>query len=84
MREAAVAMIKARPRAGLDLEFLVRGAELRLPYMVTDATKGKSLLWQAPQDWETAVKAMSSAGVIPPNSSANEFYTNDFVPRIEK
>jgi NitT/TauT family transport system substrate-binding protein len=84
IREAAAAMIKARPRAGLDLEFLVRGSELQLPYMVTDATKGKPSLWQAPQDWETAVKALSRAGVIPPNSSANDFYTNDFVPRIEK
>ena len=77
--EAADIMIKQRPDAKLDRAQAIDQIKEHIPYLYTEATKGKSLGWQALADWTKTVANLESAGLIPPGSKPTDYFTNQFI-----
>jgi NitT/TauT family transport system substrate-binding protein len=81
MRVAAIdALLANRPQAKLDRTIMTQQLDSVLPFLVTEGTKDKPLLWQSPTEWEGAIKINEEAGAIKPGAKATDFYTNQFVP----
>jgi NitT/TauT family transport system substrate-binding protein len=81
MRVAAIdALLANRPQAKLDRIIVSQQLDSVLPFLVTDGTKDKPMLWQSPAEWEGAIKINEEAGAIRPGSQAADYYTNQFVP----
>lgn len=78
--EAVQAILKNRPRQKLDAESLKAQWKSLLPYMSSEATKGKPYGWQAREDWEQTLSTMQKAGLLPVKMPAEAYYTNEFVP----
>jgi len=54
-----------------------------IPFLVTEGTKDKPMLWQSPTEWEGAIRINEEAGAIKPGSKATDYYTNEFVPDVK-
>ena len=81
--EAVQALLKHRPKAKLDPEYVRQQLQAMVPYLDTDATKGKPLFWQSPEDWAAAIKFSEQSGVIKAGTKADDYFTNDFVPKAK-
>ncbi len=79
--EAVQALLKNRPRAKLDPEYIRQQLQSLLPYINTTATNGKPLFWQSADDWAAGIKYSEQAGIIKPGTKAEDYFTNDFVPK---
>lgn len=80
-KDGVEAVIRARPQAKLDLAANIDQLEAYKPFLYTAATKGTPLGWQAEADWQSTVKAMTSAELIKPGSKPSDYYTNEFLAR---
>lgn len=78
--EAVAALIKSRPNAKLDPKVMKAQIEAVYPFLFTDASKGKPLLWMPPEDWTSAIKVMEELQLVKANTSPESIYTNQFVP----
>lgn len=78
--EAIDALAAQRPQANIDKAIELKRVEAYKPFSMTPWSKGKSVLWMPPQNWEAAIKVMTAAQLIPANSKPEDFYTNAFVP----
>lgn len=79
--EAVQALLKNRPRAKLDPEYIRQQLQSLLPYINTTATNGKPLFWQSADDWAAGIKYSEQASIIKPGTKAEDYFTNDFVPK---
>jgi NitT/TauT family transport system substrate-binding protein len=79
--EAVQAVLKNRPRAKLDPEYIRQQLQSLLPYLETAATKGKPLFWQSADDWAAGIKYSEQASVTQPGTKVEDYFTNDFVPK---
>ena len=79
--EAVQAILKNRPRAKLDPEYIRQQLQSLLPYLETAATKGKPLFWQSADDWAAGIKYSEQASVTQPGTKVEDYFTNDFVPK---
>ncbi len=75
--EAFAAVLKQRPNAKISVGFLKTSFAGYRPLFYSEATKGKPIGWQAPEDWADAVATMKKAGVIGKDAKPTDFYTND-------
>lgn len=80
-RTAAIeALLANRPQAKLNPTIMTQQLDSVLPFLVTEGTKDKPMLWQSPTEWEGAIKINEEAGAIKAGSKATDYYTNQFVP----
>jgi NitT/TauT family transport system substrate-binding protein len=79
-KEAIDALVAQRPLAKLDASLELRRLNAYRPFAVSDATRGHGALWMAPREWEIATKIMSEADLIPKESKATDFFTDEFLP----
>jgi NitT/TauT family transport system substrate-binding protein len=80
LEEAIDALFANRPQAKLNRTIVTQQLKSVLPFLVTDATKDRPMLWQSPTEWEGTIKINEAAGAIKKGSNAAEYYTNEFVP----
>lgn len=79
--DAAVASLVAnRPNAKLDPALMKAQIQSVYPYLYSDASKGKPLLWMAPADWKDTVTVMEELKLIKEGTSPESLYTNQFIP----
>jgi NitT/TauT family transport system substrate-binding protein len=77
--EAAKATLARRPTSPLPLDMMVAQMESYRPYFHTKATADLSIGLQAEADWNTAIKSMETAKVIPTGSRASDYFTNEML-----
>lgn len=77
--EAIDAMLAERAGNRLDRKVVLGQLKMYMPLFTTEATKGKPLGWQAEADWESALSAMKSVGLVKPELKPADFYTNRFI-----
>ncbi|HEX9464777.1 MAG TPA: ABC transporter substrate-binding protein [Alphaproteobacteria bacterium] len=77
--EAIDAMLAERAGNRLDRTVVLGQLKMYMPLFMTEATKGKPLGWQAEADWESALSAMKSVGLVKPELKPADFYTNRFI-----
>jgi NitT/TauT family transport system substrate-binding protein len=79
-KEAIDALVDQRPLAKIDASLELKRLNAYRPFAVSDATRGHGALWMAPREWDIATKIMSDADLIPKDSKATNFFTNEFLP----
>ncbi|MBM3510165.1 MAG: ABC transporter substrate-binding protein [Alphaproteobacteria bacterium] len=77
--EAVAAFKKQRPDTKASEAVLLGHIDAFGAYFNTDATKGKPSGWHAPADWETTIKLMIDAKLIPETVKPSDVYTNAFI-----
>lgn len=82
--EAVQALLKNRPQAKLDPEYVRQQLQSLVPFIETPATKGQPLFWQSANDWNESIKYSEQAGVIKAGTKPEDYFTNDFVPKAVK
>jgi NitT/TauT family transport system substrate-binding protein len=80
--EAVQALLKNRPQSKLDPEYIRQQLQAVIPYIDTPATQGQPLFWQSVDDWQEGIKDAEQAGVIQTGTKAEDYFTNDFVPKV--
>lgn len=75
------AMMAERPNAMLNPDVVREQIKLTIEYLNTPATEGKPIGWQAPADWEAALKGMERVGVVPAGWKVEDYFTNDLIPQ---
>ena len=75
-QEGVAAIRKARPQGKLSDAVMLDQIKTFLTFFPTPATKGQPIGWQAPQDWDAAVKTMADAKLIKAGDPASGFYTD--------
>jgi len=80
--EAVQALLKNRPQSKLDPEYIRQQLQAVIAYIDTPATKGQPLFWQSVDDWKEGIKYAEQAGVIQTGTKAEDYFTNDFVPKV--
>ncbi|MDX3905747.1 MAG: ABC transporter substrate-binding protein [Pigmentiphaga sp.] len=80
--EAVAALIKHRPNAKLNPALMKAQIEAVYPYLSTEASQGKPLLWMPPSDWKDAVDVMADLKLIKAGTRPESIYTNQFVPGL--
>ncbi len=74
--EAVQAIIADRPNAKLNPDVLLGQIKSFETFMITPATAGKPIGYQAPSDWEAAIATLEKVQVLKPGTPATDFYTN--------
>jgi NitT/TauT family transport system substrate-binding protein len=74
--EAVQAIIANRDHAKLNADVLLGQIKSFETFMITPATAGKPIGYQAPSDWEAAVATLEKVQVLKPGAAASDFYTN--------
>jgi NitT/TauT family transport system substrate-binding protein len=74
--EAARLLVEMYPKAGTVEQNLQQWRD-SIPLMYTQATRGKTAGWMAPEDWETLLALQRTYGNIQ-TKAAGDYYTNDF------
>ena len=74
------ALLKHRPNANLKRDYMKAQVESFYPFLNTEATKDKPLLWMPPSDWDAAIKIMKEQKLVGPEAEAEAMYTNEFIP----
>jgi NitT/TauT family transport system substrate-binding protein len=77
-QEAAEIVKKYYPSS--DVAITQREMEWSWKTWVTPATAGKPLGWMSAEDWDATVGALKQYGGVTGSLTANQLYTNDFVP----
>jgi len=78
--DEAVAAIKAqRPNAKFSEAVLKGQIEQYRDYFTTKNTVGKPFGWQSSADWQQAIDAMVSAGLVSGNVKPSDYFTNDLI-----
>jgi NitT/TauT family transport system substrate-binding protein len=77
--EAVDAMIAQRPGLKLDPAVLKGQIELYREFIETPNSKGKPFGVQTDEDWQAAIEAMETAGIIAAGRTPSDFYTNELV-----
>lgn len=72
-------MIAQRPGLKLDPAVLKGQIELYQDFIETPNSEGKPFGVQTDQDWQAAIEAMESAGIIAGGRTPSDFYTNELV-----
>jgi NitT/TauT family transport system substrate-binding protein len=80
--EAYDAITKQRPDAKIPKDVMIMQFKDHEPLWVTDASKGKPWGYQAPEDWEKAIKILKEIGSVPAQANAADFYTNALLPAV--
>jgi NitT/TauT family transport system substrate-binding protein len=78
--DAIAALVDQRPLAKIDASLELKRLNAYRPFAVSEATRWHGALWMAPSEWDIAIKIMSDADLIPKDSKAANFFTNDFLP----
>lgn len=81
--DAVQALLKNRPQAKLDPEYIRQQLQAIIPYIDTPSTKGHPLFWQSPDDWKESIKFSEQSGVIKPGSKPEDYFTNEFVAKVK-
>lgn len=81
--EAVQALLKNRPQAKLDPEYIRQQLQSIIPYIDTPSTNGQPLFWQSPDDWRASIKFSEQAGVISAGSKPEDYFTNEFVSKVK-
>jgi NitT/TauT family transport system substrate-binding protein len=76
--EALDLMVKHRPQANVNLREARGQIEAYRAFFSTKTTVGTPQGWNSPEDWKQAVAGMVNAGLLPVNSKAETFFTNQF------
>ena len=79
LEEGVKAIITQRPNDKLDAAVLKAQVEQYKPFLYTEATKGKKLGWQSPEDWKNTYATLEKVGLIKPGQVPTDYYTNEFV-----
>ena len=66
-----------RPNAKLDPDVLLGQIKSFETFMITPATEGKPIGYQAPSDWEAAIATLKKVEVLKEGFPAADFFTND-------
>lgn len=74
------ALLKHRPNANLNPAFMKAQVESFYPFLNTEATKDKPLLWMPPSDWQAAIEIMKEQKLVGPDADVESMYTNEFIP----
>lgn len=77
--EAVDAMIAQRPGLKLDPVVLKGQIELYQDFIETPNSEGKPFGVQTDEDWQAAIEAMETAGIIATGRTPSDFYTNELV-----
>ncbi len=80
VEEAVAALIKHRPNAKLDPKLMKAQIESLYPFLNTEASKDKPLLWMPPSDWEATISVLEEIDLIKKGTKPETHYTNQFVP----
>jgi NitT/TauT family transport system substrate-binding protein len=72
--DAVTAELKHRPQAKLKPEEVRGQIEAYRGYFYTEATKGKPIGWQSPEDWSAAIKSMQQANLLAAGVTPADFY----------
>ena len=76
--EAIRIMMEMRPKQKSTFDYIKAQWVNYENFIDSKASKGKPNGWQAPQDWELAIKLLIEAGVVKPGANPTDFYTNQF------
>jgi len=77
--EAAKAIIADRPNNQLDPDMLKAQITQCQEFFDTPNTKGRSIGWQAPEDWKLAIASMTEAGLLKGTLAPEACFTNDLI-----
>jgi NitT/TauT family transport system substrate-binding protein len=77
--EAIKAIQAARPQASLTPAKMRAQIEEYRPYFRTAATKDLSIGLQSAANWKKTIQDMENAGVIPPGTTPEKYFTNEFI-----
>jgi NitT/TauT family transport system substrate-binding protein len=78
--EACQSMVDARPQDRLSVKECKSVFEAYRPFLYSEATKGHSIGYQAPVDWENTIETLKKLKLISGNMKPSEFYTTEFGP----
>jgi len=78
--DAVAALIAHRPNAKLDPALMKAQIKSVYPFLDSDATRGKPLLWMAPADWKATVDIMEKIKLVKAGTDPGSLYTNQFIP----
>lgn len=78
--DAAVAAA-AKTKPDLNLASQKEQLEKDLTFVESQATKGKTIGWGAPSDWEKTMAILTEYRDLKTDKPATAFYTNDFIPK---
>lgn len=81
--EAVAAISKMRPEVKVDAVVARRVLALYKDYFFTAESTGKPLWKQYESEWQAALKTQTDAGVIKPNHTTGEFYTEAVTKTLE-
>jgi NitT/TauT family transport system substrate-binding protein len=73
------AMLNQRSDADLNPDVLREQIRMTIEFLDTPATEGKTIGWQATEDWVAALEGMERAGVVEPGWNPDDYFTNEFV-----
>jgi NitT/TauT family transport system substrate-binding protein len=79
--ESVAALLKNRPNAKLNPTVMKAQIESVFPFIDSQNSTGKPMLWAPPADWAATVKVMEQAKLIKAGTAADALYTNQFVPQ---
>ena len=79
--EAVDSIIAARADNGLNPDVLRSQITSYRPFFDTERTKGLPFGIQSKEDWQDAITSMEAAGIIKPGQNAEDFFTNDLLPK---
>lgn len=77
--EGIDAIIAQRPNEKLDRAVMVAQMQENLKLIMTPATEGKPIGWQAESDWAAALEVLKGAGVVKSDKPLDTYYTNQFI-----
>lgn len=73
------AMLNQRSDADLNPDVLREQIRMTIEFLDTPATEGRTIGWQATEDWVAALEGMERAGVVEPGWNPDDYFTNEFV-----
>ncbi|MGD0027129.1 MAG: ABC transporter substrate-binding protein [Xanthobacteraceae bacterium] len=74
--QAVKAILADRPNAKLDPNVLLGQIKSFEDFMITPATRGKPIGYQAPSDWSDARVTLENVNLLQPDVKAEDLYTN--------
>lgn len=77
--DAAAALVAANPLSQGKEDQVKATLLASFQYIETPGTMGKPFGWQSPEEWQKAVDLLVQATGMKPPTSANEFFTNEFI-----